>query len=137
MIKFIEAIKKISEEWSEAFGAGDIDKLVSLFADDAVRIPPNKPVQIGKEAIRGWIQWLIDQVAMEHESELLDVKVSDDLAFFRCTWAKISTPRDGGEPRKHNGNYVSIVQKQPDETWKIICNSWSHEQLILPPIEKE
>ena len=133
----IEAIKKISEEWSAAFNAGNIDKLVSLFTDDAVRIPPNKPVQIGKEAIRGWIQWLFDQVIMEHESELVDVKVSSDLAFFRCTWAKISTPKDKGESRKHNGNYVSIVQKQPDGSWKIICNSWSHEQLILPLIEQE
>jgi uncharacterized protein (TIGR02246 family) len=72
----LEAIKKISDEWSAAFNAGDIDKLVSLFTDDAVRIPPNKPILIGKEAIRGWIQWLFDQVTMEHESELVDVKVS-------------------------------------------------------------
>jgi len=132
----IEAVKKIGDEFNTAFNAGDTDKLVSIYTDDAVRIPPNEPALIGKEAIRGRFQRLFDQFTVEHESVVVDVKVSGDLAFFRGTWTTIDTPKDGGEPLKFNGNFVSIIQKQPDESWKTICNSWSNEQLILPPIEK-
>lgn len=132
----IEAIKKIKDEFNVAFNAGDVDKLVSIFTDDAARIPPNEPALIGKEAIRGLFQRQFDQFTMEHESVLVDFKVSGDLAFFRGTWTSFNTPKDGGEPLKLNGNFVSIIQKQPDGSWKTICNSWSNEQLILPPIEK-
>ncbi len=131
-----EAIKKITDDFNAALNAGDIDKLVSLFTDDAVRIPPNEPALIGKEAIRGLFQQQLDQFTVQNEGVIVDLKVSGDLAFFRGSWTSINTPKDGGEPLKFNGNFVSIIQKQPDGSWKTICNSWSNEQLILPPIEK-
>jgi len=132
-----EAIKKITDDFNAALNAGDIDKLVSLFTDDAVRIPPNEPALIGKEAIRGLFQQQLDQFTVQNEGVIVDLKVSGDLAFFRGSWTSINTPKDGGEPLKYNGSYVSVIQKQPDGSWKTICNSWSNEQLILPPPEKE
>jgi len=132
-----EAIKKITDDFNAALNAGDIDKLVSLFTDDAVRIPPNEPALIGKEAIRGMFQQQLDQFTVQNEGVIVDLKVSGDLAFFRGSWTSINTPKDGGKPLKYNGSYVSVIQKQPDGSWKTICNSWSNEQLILPPSEKE
>ncbi len=132
-----EAIKKITDDFNAALNAGDIDKLVSLFTDDAVRIPPNEPALIGKEAIRGLFQQQLDQFTVQNEGVIVDLKVSGDLAFFRGSWTSINTPKDGGEPLNYNGSYVSVIQKQPDGSWKTICNSWSNEQLILPSPEQE
>jgi uncharacterized protein (TIGR02246 family) len=131
-----EAIKKITDDFNAAINAGNIDKLVSLYTDDAVRIPPNKPALVGKEAIRSLFQEQLDQFTVQNEGVIVDLKVSGDLAFVRGSWTSINTPKTGGEPLKFNGNFVSIIQKQPDGSWKTICNSWSNEQLILPPIEK-
>jgi uncharacterized protein (TIGR02246 family) len=132
----IEAIKKITDDFNAAINAGNIDKLVSLYTDDAVRIPPNKPALVGKEAIRSLFQEQLDQFTVQNEGVIVDLKVSGDLAFVRGSWTSINTPKTGGEPLKFNGNFVSIIQKQPDGSWKTICNSWSNEQLLLPPIEK-
>lgn len=132
----VEAIKKITDDFNAAINAGNIDKLVSLYTDDAVRIPPNKPALVGKEAIRRLFQEQLDQFTVQNEGVIVDLKVSGDLAFVRGSWTSINTPKTGGEPLKFNGNFVSIIQKQPDGSWKTICNSWSNEQLILPPIEK-
>jgi uncharacterized protein (TIGR02246 family) len=132
----VEAIKKIIDDFNAAINAGNIDKLVSLYTDDAVRIPPNKPALVGKEAIRRLFQEQLDQFTVQNEGVIVDLKVSGDLAFVRGSWTSINTPKTGGEPLKFNGNFVSIIQKQPDGSWKTICNSWSNEQLILPPIEK-
>jgi uncharacterized protein (TIGR02246 family) len=131
-----EAIKKITDDFNAAINAGNIDKLVSLYTDDAVRIPPNKPALVGKEAIRSLFQEQLDQFTVQNEGVIVDLKVSGDLAFVRGSWTSINTPKTGGEPLKFNGNFVSIIQKQPDGSWKTICNSWSNEQLLLPPIEK-
>jgi len=133
----VEAIKKITDDFNAAINAGNIDKLVSLYTDDAVRIPPNKPALVGKEAIRSLFQEQLDQFTVQNEGVIVDLKVSGDLAFVRGSWTSINTPKTGGEPLKFNGNFVSIIQKQPDGSWKTICNSWSNEQLILPSPEKE
>ena len=133
----IAAMKKIQDEFRAALNAGDIDKLVSFHSDDAVRIPPNKPALIGKEAIREDFQQFFDQFIQEQENVLVDVRVSGDLGYYCGTWTDIDTPKAGGEPLKFNGSFVLINQKQPDGSWKIVFNSWSFEQLILPSQEKE
>ncbi len=126
-----EAIKKITDDFNAAINAGNIDKLVSLYTDDAVRIPPNKPALVGKEAIRSLFQEQLDQFTVQNEGVIVDLKVSGDLAFVRGSWTSINTPKTGGEPLKDNGSFVSVFQKQPEGSWKVICNIWSNEQLIF------
>ena len=126
-----EAIKKITDDFNAAINAGNIDKLVSLYTDDAVRIPPNKPALVGKEAIRSLFQEQLDQFTVQNEGVIVDLKVSGDLAFVRGSWTSINTPKTGGEPLKYNGSFVSVIQKQPEGSWKVICNIWSNEQLIF------
>lgn len=134
----IEANKNLSsDEYDEAYNAGDIDRLLSNYADDAVRIPPNEPALIGKDVIRANYKLSFDQFTGENDSVVVDVKVSGDLAFVRGTWTEISTPKAGGESLNLNGSWVAINQKQPDGSWKTICEIWSKEQLIFPPQEKE
>ncbi len=133
----IEACKNLDDEWEEAYNAGDIDRLLSLYTDDAVKIPPNKPALIGKEEIRSNFQQNFDRSTNENDSVVVDVKIGGDLAFVRGTWKAIQTPKAGGESLNFNGNFVVINQKQPDGSWKKICDIWSCKQLIYPPQEKE
>jgi uncharacterized protein (TIGR02246 family) len=132
----IEAIKKINEEYESAHNAGDINKFVSLFTDDAVRFPAAGPALIGKKAIGDWLPQILDQYTVELKQVLVDFKVSGDLAFYHGTWTTTNTPKGGGEPFKLNGNVIVIMQKQADGAWKIICSGWSNEQLIRPWEEK-
>ena len=131
----IEAIKRFNDEWDAAMNAGDIEKLVSFFTDNAVNIPPNEPALIGKEAIREWFQQDFDQFTMEEDGTVVDVQVAGDLAFTRGTWTIIRTPKAGGESLESKGCWVTIYRKQTDGTWKCIGNIWSDESLVSPPSE--
>ncbi len=133
----IQAIKDFTEEWEVAYNADDIDKLMSLYADNSLRIPANQPPVIGKEAIRGSFQQEFDEFTHEEEDVLEDVEVSCDLAFARGAWKNILTPRAGGESRTVNGNWLEILKKQPDGSWKIIIEMWSDESLVSPPPPKK
>ncbi len=132
----IEANKNLIDAWDKAHNSGDIERLMSLYTDDAVMIPPNEPAVVGKEAIQGYFQQSFGQFT-EEKSLVVDVKIGGDLAFVRCTWKDIHTPKAGGESFNLNGNFVVINQKQPDGSWKTICDISSCEQLIFPPQEKE
>jgi ketosteroid isomerase-like protein len=47
-----EQIKQFVKEWAEASNTDDLDRIMSMVADNCVRIPPNAPPLIGKEVIR-------------------------------------------------------------------------------------
>jgi uncharacterized protein (TIGR02246 family) len=132
----VEAIKDLAKEWEVAFNAGDVDKLVSFYTDNSLRIPANQAPIIGKEAIRDNFQQLFDQYTVEANIVVLDVKVCGDHAFVRGSYATTYTIKATGESLKFNGNWVDLNQKQPDGSRKIIWNSYSNEQLIAPWIEK-
>jgi uncharacterized protein (TIGR02246 family) len=133
----VEAIKKLTVDFNTAMSAGNVDKLVSLYTDDAVRVPPNKPPQVGKEAIRSSFQEYLDKFTVQNEGVIVDLKVSGDLAFMRGSWTSINTSKTGGESTRDNGSFVQVVQKQPDGSWKVICNVYSDESLVSPTQSEE
>ena len=46
------ALRNVDSETSRAAAAKDIERILSSYADDAVRLPPNAPIIRGKEAIQ-------------------------------------------------------------------------------------
>jgi ketosteroid isomerase-like protein len=42
----------LEKKWDGFYNTGDINSLIELYADDAVRYPSNQPALIGKEAIK-------------------------------------------------------------------------------------
>jgi uncharacterized protein (TIGR02246 family) len=133
----IEAIKNVTEKWEVAYNDSDIDSLMSLYADNSVRIPANQPIVIGKEAVRNSFQQEFDLLTNQEDDVVVEAQVSGDLAFTRGTWKNIETPKAGGESRTVNGNWITILKRQPDGSWKIIYEMWSDESLVSPPPEKE
>lgn len=49
------ALKAATNTWLAAYNAGDVEKIVALYADDGVLMPPHAPVAKGKAAIRAFI----------------------------------------------------------------------------------
>jgi uncharacterized protein (TIGR02246 family) len=49
------ALKATTVTWLEAYNAGDVEKIVALYAEDGVLMPPNAPVAKGHDAIRGFL----------------------------------------------------------------------------------
>src|SRR5262245_49315339 len=49
------ALKAATLTWLEAYNAGDVEKIVALYAPDAVLMPPHAPVANGHAAIRAFL----------------------------------------------------------------------------------
>ena len=46
--------------WIDAYNAGEVDKIVALYTEDAVVMPTNVPALIGRTAIRDFLTQDID-----------------------------------------------------------------------------
>jgi ketosteroid isomerase-like protein len=105
---------------------------LSYQADNIVRIPPNEPAAIGKEAVQSASKQLFDDYSMQGEDVVENVEVSGDLAVAYIPFSVTATPKDDGEPLEINGNKIYVFKEQSDGLWKRIYAIWSNESLILP-----
>lgn len=121
----IEALKAALEEWDVAWNSQNLEKLLSLYTEDAVRMPPNEATEVGSEAIRASVQRAFDESPSEEHSTIGDVRVSGDLGYVRGTFEAATTPEAGGEPVVENGKWITVHQRQPDGSWQIICEIWN------------
>jgi ketosteroid isomerase-like protein len=128
----IQAIRNIIEEWKAAINTSDIENSMLHRADDEVSIPPNMPARIGKEANRNSLIHGFEQFTYHDAYDVKDINVGGDLAVAHVTYTTIATPKAGGEPTEHNGNWIVVFKKQPEGTWNCIYMIWSDESLVSP-----
>ena len=131
--KDVAAIKALAVAWGPAITAGNAAALTEQFADGAIRLPPNGPIQVGKEAILSSLRAFLDLYSVEEVDVAEDVRVVGDLAFARGTGASKSTPKlPGAAIIDDKGKWVSVYRRQSDGSWKIVIDIWNSD---LPAIQ--
>ena len=121
----VAAIKAEVEKFDVAWNSQDVEALLSLYSEDAVRMPPNEAEEVGKEAIRESFQRFFDEMISEGNSVTVDVRVAGDLAYARGTWLGTDTPKAGGESVQEDSKWLEVLQRQADGSWQIICEMGS------------
>lgn len=121
----IENIKKITESIGQELTEGDLEGVLSLYADDAILMPPNQPAIEGKEAFRLWQTAAFERSNSEMSIISEEIIVSGDWAFSRgvLTWASIS--KITGKKREGIGKYILTFQRQTDGSWKAKHDIWN------------
>ncbi len=130
----IAAIKDLVNQYGAAVSAGDLDLLISLWADNGIQMPPNAPAVIGKEQIRANNESMFTEFILKMVVENKEVKVDGDLAFARGSYTLSLTPKAEGETIKFDGKYLSIVERQTDGSWKFARDCFNDN---APPIQVE
>jgi uncharacterized protein (TIGR02246 family) len=115
----LQAIKQLAADWRAGWLAGDVDALLSLYADEPVLMPQGQPAVSGKNAIRPLYQAVLKEVAIQSEGTLMEVEASGDWGYFWSTYRLTATPKAGGERIESEGKSLFIVKRQPSGAWKI------------------
>ena len=113
------------EECDRLFGehvsAGDLDKVVALYEENASFVQHDGHVARGHAAI---LQALSRLVAMRPKLRLEVVKVvagAGDLAVVYNDWAMSATDPDG-KPRERTGKAIEVMRRQPDGSWRFVID---------------
>jgi len=110
------AIRDLVATWLAASKAGDLDKVLSLMADDVLFMAPGqKP--FGKEAFAAASQGM-KALRFEAVSEVLEIEVLGDTAWCRIHLTVTATPPNG-TPVRRSGYTLSILRKEPDGVWRM------------------
>jgi uncharacterized protein (TIGR02246 family) len=114
-----EKVMQLSKEWSQAASAGDVEKIVGYWADDAVVMSAGEPVLSGKQAIRKMVEESYKMLGFRISWQPQSVVVSEsgDMAYLLEN-SQISYIDSTCKPITLNNKAVSIWRKQRDGNWK-------------------
>ena len=109
-------IREVHSSWIDAVNAGDLDRLLTLMADDVVFLNPGRP-PLCRAGFSANFSAAHQQVRIRCISELEEVVVVGEVAYTRSRDALSVTPRAGGEATQLAGHRITIYRKQPDGRW--------------------
>lgn len=121
--------RQVDEIFVKAMNEGDLDKVMSLYATDAVFVQePGKPVITGLSNLREVIKEFI-AIKPKLNVELKQFVEAGDVAFFTVKWELSGASPDGEEISlsAYDGN---VVKRQEDGTWKTVIDNPFHSHHI-------
>jgi uncharacterized protein (TIGR02246 family) len=123
----VAQVKEMFGEYAAAVNAGDFERWIGLWSDDGLRLPPpaTGPRQVGKEQIQAAMQPMFDSSNQTAAINIEDVQILGDRAYSYGTFEITVTPKDGGDTLVLNGNFLSILEKQDDGSWKIAIDCFN------------
>lgn len=113
-----KAIMDQHHQANQALTKGNLEALMSAYADDVIMMSPNQPELVGKAAVRSMWQDLLRDFTVQASVSTEEVKVLGEWAFERGTYTMELTPRAGGAPLQDIGKYLDILHQQPDGSYK-------------------
>jgi len=129
------ALKAATSTWIEAYNAGEVEKMVALYEDDAVLMPPHAPVAQGHAAMRTFLN------AETAGAKAAGVKlvpgtstagVSGDTGWESGSY----TATNASSATVDSGSYLSVSHKLNGK-WLYHRDTWNSDQpLPAPPPAK-
>jgi len=119
-------------EWAAAYNAGAVERIVALYAEDAVVMPPDAPSASGHAALRSYLAK--DMAASRAAGVTLalggdeEVVTSGDIGWHRGTFNAVG--KDGATVV--TGKYLEIWQRQKGQ-WRIVRDIWNNDAPAAAP----
>lgn len=110
--------------WAAAAAAGDVDRVLSFWADDAVNYFSGAPVAEGIDAIRALVRRNRSRpgFSLSWEPETVVVARSGEFGYTTGPFT-LSLRSPDGDPITQRGYYVCLWERQADGSWKCIVES--------------
>jgi uncharacterized protein (TIGR02246 family) len=122
-------IRDLIARWHSATAAGDIDKVLTLMADDAVFLVAGQPPLMGRAKFEIGLRKLLESHRIDSKGEIREIRVSAGLAYcWTCLTVSI-TPLAGGNANVRSGSVLSIFCKRSGGAWVLV-----RDANLLPPL---
>ena len=113
-----QAIQAAVGRYVDASNQGDVETLTSLYADDAVLLPPDHAPIEGRKAIEEFWRQGTDQGL---RVTTLRLEVAGDVGYLIGRYNLPATAKEQAD----SGKYVMCLKQQRDGAWKLTADIWN------------
>ncbi|WP_114948303.1 YybH family protein [Microvirga calopogonii] len=114
-------IQSLNDQFARAFNTGDIATLASLYAEDAVILPPGAEMMKGRSSIQAFWKSAAEQLG-DAKLTAVDVKPLGGNAAREIGTFSLRTK--GLQPQEITGKYVVVWEKVGSD-WKLATDIWN------------
>jgi uncharacterized protein (TIGR02246 family) len=115
----VQAITQSIDDYFKAGNAKNAPAVAAMLTDKTVWLEPYMPAAIGKDAVAKFYQAFFDQFNIEMTWQVVDVRVAGDLGTAHGTYTqKVTRKVEGAAATNDSGNWVVVLQRQGDGSWK-------------------
>lgn len=124
------------QSWYGAFNRRDLEGLVLLYADDAIRMPHAQPALRGPEAIRSHLEGIFRTYSgLEVRGTSQEVRFLANWAVERGAYTYDARLAAADSAFRERGKYVILARKDETGVWKIVWEIWNANAPAPEPIE--
>lgn len=120
-------LDRLAAAFQAAYNRGDADRVASFYAEDAVTMPPNRPMVRGRTAIAASLHRNLDDDPATMVMTPLESAIGGDRAYEVGT--RVMTWKSG---LVLNEKYTRVY-KRVDREWKIAYWIWNSDSDSAPP----
>lgn len=121
------AVRSLMQEtYAQAMLEGDLETATSIWADDALRVPPHGANLVGSDAIRAAYEAMPYEVTALEWTDV-DMQGSGDLAFMRGDYSFAA--ESGDAAFAETGTSFVLFRREGSE-WKVAANMWRPDPAV-------
>lgn len=120
----VREVAAVAKGIVDADNAQDLARVMRLYTEDAVLMPPGEDAVAGKANIRPRYEQLFASFRPRIENHVEETCVSGSLAFVRGRTAGKLLPKEAGQPRMLDDSYLMLLRQDRDGAWRISHLMW-------------
>jgi ketosteroid isomerase-like protein len=121
-------IRQQIDAFVTAFNAKDVSKILEIYADNSVFMPPNEPIIRGKDALKSFYTDIFKRGATNLRLDTVEVSGHGPIAYHSGTYELDYKPATGA-PGRDRGKFLFVLRKMAN-AWKYQYTMWNSD---LPP----
>lgn len=127
----VALVYELWNEYTAAANEGNIERWMSLWAEDGIQMAPDAPPRFGKEQVKAAMQPTFDLFTTSNMIvNTEEVHILGDRAYSHGTYTFDMTPKEGGETMSYSGKFLDILVKQADGSWKIAIDCRNYNEPV-------
>jgi uncharacterized protein (TIGR02246 family) len=127
------AIRRATAELLAAVNASDYRRLLAVWADDGVLMPPSRAVVHGRRALEEYFRERFSGNRFRFSFTSSDIQRFGDVAFERLGYTAVMWSGGGGDPAEDVGKGLHVYRRQADGSWKLALDIWNSDRPAEPP----
>lgn len=125
-------IERLGHQWEEAANTGQVERLVEVYAPDAVILPPGGPVIEGTATIRELFRQEFEAFDTKIAFTTQEIEVEGDMAYRRGRYVWRGTERGSGRALETTNKFLEVWKRQSDGSWRIAVDMWNPAESPVP-----
>lgn len=122
--------------WAKYYKAGDLESLMTLYADDVVVALHGQPALYGKAAVREYFSTRIGKADTEFELDYEVVRVTGDTAWIISKYWLVAIDRETGSRYRDAGRSMLVYRRDPAGTSSADAEGGESRWLIAADLDQ-